>query len=157
MATLVVSCPACGKKNRVDTDRAGARCGACGEGFARVEKLGDATFRGFIVGSPLPVLVDFSAVWCGPCRMVAPIVEEVALLRGDKLRVANVDIDEARATAEKFGVTAVPTLVLLKGPKELARLEGALPKAELLRWIDATLAGAGGDGARGDGPSRSTP
>lgn len=139
MALTVLSCPGCGKKNRVDTERAGAKCGACGALLGRVEKLGDADFRSFIVGSPLPVLVDFSATWCGPCRAVAPIVEEIALLRGDRVRVANVDIDGARATAEKFGVTAVPTLVLLKGPKELARLEGALPKAELLRWIDATL------------------
>ena len=139
MALTVLPCPDCGKKNRVDTERAGAKCGACGAALGRVEKLGDATFRSFIVDSPLPVLVDFSATWCGPCRAVAPIVEEVALLRGDRVRVANVDIDEARATAEKFGVTAVPTLVLLKGPKELARLEGALPKADLLRWIDATL------------------
>ncbi|MEZ0227976.1 MAG: thioredoxin [Planctomycetota bacterium] len=136
---LVAPCPACGKKNRTDTDREGARCGACGAAIGAVQPLDDGTFRKVIVESPVPVLVDFFATWCGPCRTVAPIIEEVARLRADRLRVAKVDIDQAGATAAKFGVTAVPTLVLLRGPKELARLEGGAPKHELLRWIDEAL------------------
>lgn len=136
---LIVACPSCGRKNRIETDREGAKCGACSAALGAVEPLDDGSFRKFLVDSPLPVLVDFYATWCGPCRMVAPVVEEIARTRADKLRVAKVDIDRAQETARKHSVTAVPTLVLLKGPKELARLEGALPKAELLRWLDGAL------------------
>ncbi len=138
---LIAPCPSCGKKNRTDTDRDGAKCGACGAAIGAVQPLDDGTFRKFIVESPSPVLVDFFATWCGPCRLVAPAVAEVARLRADRLRVAKVDIDQAGSTAAKFGVSAVPTFVLLRGPKELARLEGGAPKAELLLWIDGALGG----------------
>ncbi len=139
MAPLVVACPSCGQKNRMDPEREGAKCGACGAPLGAVTALDDGSFRRFIIESPLPVLVDFFATWCGPCRLVAPVVEELARLRADRLRVAKVDIDQANATAQKHGVTAVPTLVLLRGPKELGRLEGALPRAELVQWLDRAL------------------
>ena len=136
---LIAPCPECGKKNRTDPDREGARCGACGAAIGEVTPLDDASFRKLIVESPLPVLVDFYATWCGPCRLVAPSVAEIARLRADRLRVGKIDIDHSRATAEKFRVSAVPTFVLLRGPKELARLEGGAPKSELLRWVDGLV------------------
>ncbi len=136
---VVVLCTSCGKKNRVDPERVGPKCGACGAQLGGVTELDDASFRSFIIESPVPVLVDFSAEWCGPCRMVAPLVAEIALEKLGQLRVAKVDIDRSPGTAQKFGVTAVPTLVLLRGPKELARQEGALPGAALRGWVEQGL------------------
>jgi thioredoxin 2 len=136
---MVVTCPSCQKKNRVDPSREGPKCGACGAALGGVTELDDASFRSFIIDSPLPVLVDFSAEWCGPCRMVAPLVYELALEKSAELRVAKVDIDRAPGTAQKFGVTAVPTLLLLRGPRELARQEGALPGAALRAWVEQGL------------------
>lgn len=92
-----------------------------------------------VVKNTLPVLVDFSATWCGPCRNLAPIVEEFAKANAGKIGVYTIDIDEAREVAEEYGIQAVPTLMIFDKGKKLAERTGAMPKAALSKWVNQTL------------------
>ena len=96
--------------------------------------LTDANFDETIKGTALPILVDFYADWCGPCRMLAPTVEEIAAGAADFL-VAKVNVDEAPAVAERFGVMSIPTLIVLRGGEELARAVGVRPKDAILAML----------------------
>jgi thioredoxin 1 len=99
--------------------------------MAHVQPLTDATFDAEVMESPMPVLVDFSATWCGPCKRLAPVVEEIGKEFAGKVKVMSVDIDDGAETASRFAVTAVPTLVVFKGGKEVARLQGVVPKGRI--------------------------
>ena len=94
----------------------------------------DATFEQEVLKSGTPVLVDFWATWCGPCRMVAPVLEEIASEK-DNVRVAKLDVDANPITAGRFGVRAIPTMILFKDGKEAQRLVGYMPKDRLLQQI----------------------
>jgi thioredoxin 2 len=153
MSATIVACTSCGKKNRIDPERAKQQapvCGACkaplvtsrGASRGSVTELDDGSFRSFLAASSVPVLVDFYATWCGPCRYVSPIVEEIAEARSGKLRVAKVDIDRAQALAAEFSVEAVPTLLLFRNGKVFSKQEGAGNREQLLGWIDGALASA---------------
>jgi thioredoxin 1 len=102
----------------------------------------DPTFEIEVLKSDQPVLVDFWATWCGPCRMVAPILEEIANEQGDKLRVAKLDVDANPITAGRFGVRSIPTLILFKNGRETQRLVGFMPKEKLLSLINPHLGSA---------------
>lgn len=91
----------------------------------------DAEFEREVLSSDRPVLVDFWATWCGPCKMIAPILEELATEHGDKLKVAKIDIDINGQTAQKYGVMSIPTLILFKNGQAAERLVGYMPKAQL--------------------------
>ena len=100
----------------------------------------DSTFSDEVLNSEKPVLVDFWATWCGPCKMVAPVLEEIAREHGDKLTIAKLDIDQNQATARDYQVMSIPTLILFQGGKPVKQIVGAKPKAALLNDLSDVLA-----------------
>ena len=92
-------------------------------------------FQSVVLESPKPVLIDFWAVWCGPCKMIAPIVEEIAAERAD-IVVAKIDVDQEMELAVRFGISSIPTLVLMKDGNAAATLVGYRPKADILKLLD---------------------
>ncbi|MCW9699556.1 MULTISPECIES: thioredoxin [unclassified Avibacterium] len=95
----------------------------------------DATFEADVLRSDVPVLLDFWAPWCGPCRMVGPILDELAAELGDKVKIVKINIDENQATPSQFGVRSIPTLLMFKEGKAVATQVGALPKNQLAAFI----------------------
>ena len=104
-----------------------------------ITTLTDSTFDEVVGSSEKPILVDFWAEWCGPCKTIAPILEEFAVEQSDKFTVGKLDVDVNVATATKFSVMSIPTLLLLKNGEVVARLVGAKPKGALLQEITANL------------------
>ena len=107
-------------------------------------EITDDQFEQAVILSELPVLVDFWAPWCAPCRLVAPVLEELAREHAGTLRVAKVNTDENATNAIGYDVRGIPTMVLFKDGSEVGRVVGALPKAELARWLDSTLGATAG-------------
>lgn len=100
----------------------------------------DATFEQDVLNANKPVLLDFWAEWCGPCRMLLPIVEELAVEMADKITVAKMNVDENQQTPAKFGVRGIPTLLLFKDGQLKQTKVGGLPKADLKKWIEDAIA-----------------
>jgi len=133
-----IACPACLAANRVPKARLGEdpKCGKCGAALldgAPVE-LREDQFEAFVQRTGLPVLADFWAPWCGPCRAMAPHFERVALELKDRVRLVKVNTEEAPGLAQRYGIRAIPTLVLFKGGVEAKRVSGALDAGALARW-----------------------
>jgi len=101
--------------------------------------VSDAEFDTKVLKSNEPVLVDFWAEWCGPCKMIAPFLDELAADKAGKLTVAKVNIDENPQTPRKYGVRGIPTMILFKGGQVAAQKIGALPKSKLYEWVDSVL------------------
>ncbi|MFB7472429.1 thioredoxin [Kitasatospora sp. NPDC059463] len=99
----------------------------------------DATFDADVIKSDKPVLVDFWAEWCGPCRQVAPVLEEIAADESDKLTIAKLDVDANQQTAAAYNVISIPTLILFKNGEPVKQITGARPKAALLRELDGLI------------------
>ena len=106
---------------------------------ANLLELTDATFDEEVKGSDLPVIVDFWAEWCGPCKMVAPVLEEIAAENGDKLRIVKLNIDDNLDTARRFDVMSIPTLIVFKDGDPQMRIVGAKGKGQLLQELGAFL------------------
>ena len=104
-----------------------------------VEKISDAEFDKAVLKSDKPVVVDFWAEWCGPCRMIAPALEEISGSIAGKVKIVKLNVDENPATAAKYGVMSIPTLMLFKNGELASRQVGATPKQKLEQWITATV------------------
>jgi thioredoxin len=104
-----------------------------------VTQVSDASFDGDILKSEVPVLVDFWAPWCGPCRSVAPIVEDLATQYAGKLKVAKINVDESTDVATRYQITSIPTFILFKNGQVADRALGALPRSEFVKLIDRNL------------------
>lgn len=139
----IVSCPGCGAKNRASSEKLAEKkaiCGRCKTSLTAAAAAAadaspsqplivtDRNFAGEIENSPLPVLLDLWAPWCGPCRMIAPTVEQLAKELAGRVRVGKLNVDENPATAARFNVQGIPTLLILKGGREVDRIVGVQSK-----------------------------
>jgi thioredoxin 2 len=118
------------------------KCGKCGEPvFAgKPAELTDASFEKHISRSDIPVVVDFWAPWCGPCKMMAPAFEQAAGEIEPKARLAKLNTDAEQGTAARFNIRSIPTLVMFRNGQEIARQPGAMSAADIIRWVDANAA-----------------
>jgi thioredoxin len=144
---LVIRCTACGVGNRVPRAKIDQGlepvCGRCGTPLRVDTKpivVTDASFSADVERSPQPVLVDAWAAWCGPCRMIAPVIDELAAEMAGRVRVAKLNVDENPATAARFGLQSIPTLLIFKGGREVDRIVGVQPKSEISRRLEPLIA-----------------
>jgi thioredoxin 2 len=145
--TRLIRCPSCGVTNRVPLDKVemGQKpvCGRCKSPIpvdGKPVTVTDATFSAEVERSPLPVVVDMWAAWCGPCQMIAPVLDELASEMAGRVRFAKLNVDENRATASRFNVRSLPTLLVLKAGQELDRIVGVQPKSEIARRLKQVTA-----------------
>ncbi len=104
-----------------------------------VGKVSDATFETEVLKAAEPVVVDFWAEWCGPCRMISPALEEIAAAMGGKVKVVKLNVDENPATATKYGIMSIPTLMIFKNGELASRQVGAAPRQKLEQWITGAV------------------
>jgi len=144
--TVLVSCPQCQTQNRIPVEKIGqqAKCGKCGAAFpanvsASPVHVTDQTFQQEILNAALPVVLDFWAPWCGPCRMIAPVLEELAKEYAGKVKIAKINTDENQQTAAKYQIQGIPTLLFIKNGQIVDQIVGAAPKPMLKTKIQALL------------------
>jgi thioredoxin 2 len=144
---LLIRCDSCGATNRVPPDRLrpglAPVCGSCKRPLAVRPApviVTDANFADQVEHSPLPVLIDMWAPWCAPCRMLAPVVEELAAELDGRVRVAKLNVDENPITAGRFVIRNIPALLLLRAGREIDRIVGVQPKPEILRRVQRAIA-----------------
>ena len=138
--TVHVVCPHCDAVNRVPRERLGqgGKCGVCHRPLfeGRPLVLNDpARFQKHAQHSDIPLLIDFWATWCGPCRAMAPVIEQAAQRLEPNVRVVKVDADAAAELATRYSIRSIPTLVLLRHGREIARTSGAVPLDQLVAWV----------------------
>lgn len=140
-ATTIIRCPNCGHKNRVPLAADGRpRCGHCHRPLPWIVSALDDTFAEIAEQADPPVIVDMWATWCGPCRMVSPVLEQLATERAGDVKLVKVDVDRAPRLSSRFAVQAVPTLMVLHHGRVVARQAGAAPVEVLRRWFDDAMA-----------------
>ncbi len=103
------------------------------------EIVSDSSFEADVLKSDIPVLVDFWAEWCGPCKMIAPVLDELSTELAGKVKIVKMNVDENPGTPAKFTIQSIPTLILFKDGEMVSRQMGALPKANLIKWLDAEI------------------
>ena len=140
---LTLRCQFCETWNRIDVSRATDRpkCGKCGKPMLldRPFPLNEETFSRTIDGAEVPVLVDFYADWCGPCKMMAPAVDEIASTYQGRALIAKLDTDRAQRISSSFNIRGIPTTIVFKNGREIARQTGAVPKPILAKMVEEAL------------------
>ncbi len=141
MTAELVRCPHCGRRNRIPSAGAGTpRCGHCHQMLPWIVDADDGTFAELAEGASVPVLVDLWAPWCGPCRMVSPALAQLAGEMAGRVKLVKVNVDDSPALQQRFGVQAIPTLLVLQRGQVTARQTGAAPAAALRTWLEQALA-----------------
>ncbi len=139
--TATVACPFCETLNRVDLTRIEQhpQCGNCGKPILldRPIAVSDANFERVTTDTTVPVVVDFYADWCGPCKIMAPLLDDVARRRAGEMVIVKLDTDRNPVTGQRFGIRGIPTLIAFRSGKEVARRVGAVPPAELEAFLSA--------------------
>ena len=144
---MVVKCAGCGTKNRIPKNRLHENpiCGRChtplssSSSPAAPVNVTDQTFHQEVLSHNGPVLVDCWAPWCGPCKMVAPVLDQLASEYASRVKIAKLNVDENPITASQYGIQSIPTMLLFKAGKQIDRLVGALPKQEIERHMGTML------------------
>ena len=143
MNTLHLVCPHCNATNRVPSDKLQAElnCGKCHAASlqAHPDNLGEVAFNAQLAKSDLPLVVDFWAPWCGPCRSMAPAYEKVSHDMHGKARFVKVNTEDEQGLASKFNIRSIPTLAVFAGGREIARQPGAMSAPDVARWVSAAL------------------
>ena len=141
MSNEIIRCPDCGRRNRVPGAAAGTpSCGSCHKPLPWVVNSDDASFAEVAEDAALPVLVDFWAPWCGPCRMVSPALQLLAGELAGQIKLVKVNVDESPRLQQRFGIQSIPTLMVLRDGQVIARQTGAAPADALRGWLQQSLA-----------------
>jgi len=141
MSSKVTACPSCGKKNRVPASAAGTpRCAACKAPLPWVADAGDRTWAEVAEQATVPVVADFWAEWCGPCRMVSPVLEQLAAEYAGRIKVVKVNVDQSPALSQRFKIQSIPMLGVFDGGRLVSQQVGAAGIDHMRRWLDSALA-----------------
>jgi thioredoxin 2 len=132
----IVACPQCGAKNRVPATASGKpSCASCKAVLPWLSVADDNTFGKVVLDSKVPVLVDLWAPWCGPCRMVSPVVESMGAKYAGRLKVTKVNVDDSPGVAQRYDAMSIPTLLLVKGGQVVDRMVGAVPEPQMDAFV----------------------
>ena len=141
-ASQIIKCPNCGSNNRVSTGESNAKQAVCGrckkplpDASSQPVTITDANFAEIVENSALPVVLDLWAAWCGPCRIIAPVIDQLAKELAGKVLVGKLNVDENKRTAARFNVQGIPTLLILQNGREVDRIVGVESKESILRRL----------------------